>query len=354
MLFYSWCALAYLLIVSGWIIEIPFFYKTAAPINFLIPPLGYFYVRSVLRNESRFEKSDLWHFLPFLIFVINYLPVYTMATSDKINLLQNVINKAIQAPETKQGFLPEYVDHLSRIIQSIVYLVFQWRLLTGFTKKLISPKYEIHTLHVLRWLKIFNWSFSLVLFSTISSYLFIFTIPNSTHLELILLICTLLIAIGYLVLSSFLLLNPEVLFGLPYAPTKHSDQTLVKEKELKINSNKEYEKEIKLLENYFKEKNPYLNNTLNINEVAIGIGIPARELSFILNQHFNQRFTDFVNGYRVQYVIEQIKHGFCDRYTIETLSKQAGFTSKSTFNAAFKKLVNLTPSKYIERETNSL
>jgi hypothetical protein len=296
MLFYSWCALAYLLIVTGWIIEIPFFYKTAAPINYLIPPLGFLYVRAVLGNENCFKKTDIWHLIPFLIFTINYIPVYSMGASEKINLLQNLIVKVIKTPETKQGFLPEYADHLSRVTQSIVYLVFQWRLLIGFKNKLISPKYEGHTIHVLRWLKIFNWSFTLVLL-----------IPNSIDLSLIITICTLFIALGYLILSSFLLLNPEVLFGLPYAnSSKQKNEIVSKIKDVKTSSIKDYEREIMLLENYFKEKKPYLSDTLNINEVAIGIGIPARELSFMLNQHFNQRFTDFVNGYRVQYVIEQI------------------------------------------------
>ncbi len=72
-----------------------------------------------------------------------------------------------------------------------------------------------------------------------------------------------------------------------------------------------------------------MNYTIYINEVAIGIEIPARELSYILNQHFNQRFTDFVNGHRFQAVTEQIKQGFHDRYTIETLSKQVGFLLKA-------------------------
>lgn len=351
MLFYSWCALAYLLIVSGWIIEIPFFYKTAAPINYLIPPLGYFYVRSVLNNESNFNKADIWHFIPFLLFIINYLPVYMMSAPEKINLLQSIIVKVIKTPETKQGLLPEYIDHLSRITQSIIYLILQWKLLIGFKNKLINPKYEGHTIHVLRWLKIFNWSFTLVLFSTISVYIFILIIPNSIHLDLIIIVCTLFIALGYLTLSSFLLLNPEVLFGLPYAnSSKQKNEESSKIKVAKASSLKDYEREIKLLENYFKEKKPYLNDTLNINEVAIGIGIPSRELSFMLNQHFNQRFTDFVNAYRVQYVIEKIKQGYCNKYTIETLSKQAGFTSKSTFNAAFKKIMNLTPSQFIAKE----
>ncbi len=350
MLFYSWCALAYLLITSGWILEIPFFYKTAAPINYLIPPLGYLYVKSVLNNENKFHKHDWWHLIPFIFFAINYLPVYTMGQTDKMQLLRMVLNNSLTIQKVKEGFLPEYVHILAKTLQSIIYLIFQWKLLIEFRLNLISPKFEMHTTHVIRWLKIFNWSFSLVLFSTLSSYIFILSSPANTLF--IITICTLFIALGYLVLSSFLLLNPEVLFGLPYAliAQKAASITISKSKKEALADSKDYEKEISRLEKYFADQRPYLQKTLNINEVAIGVGIPARDLSFILNQHFNQRFTDFVNRYRIEYVIQQIKAGFCDKYTLETLANQAGFTSKTTFNTAFKKHTQLTPSEFIAQQ----
>ena len=72
----TWCALAYLLIISNWIIYIPHFYKTAAPFNFLIPLLGYLYIRTLLKNEVAFQKYDWLHFIPFVACLINYLPLY--------------------------------------------------------------------------------------------------------------------------------------------------------------------------------------------------------------------------------------------------------------------------------------
>ena len=71
-----WCVIIYLAIYYGWIVNVPYLYKTAAPINFIIPPLAYLYVRAVLYNEKRIAIIDIWHFLPFLLFFINYLPFY--------------------------------------------------------------------------------------------------------------------------------------------------------------------------------------------------------------------------------------------------------------------------------------
>ena len=49
-IFLSWNVLIYLLLYYGLIIEVPFLFKTAAPLAFLIPPFVYLYTRSVLYN----------------------------------------------------------------------------------------------------------------------------------------------------------------------------------------------------------------------------------------------------------------------------------------------------------------
>ena len=99
---------------------------------------------------------------------------------------------------------------------------------------------------------------------------------------------------------------------------------------------------------------PFFKKTISINEVAHALNISVSELSFIINHKFNQRFTDFVNKYRIEFVIDKIEEGFCDKFTVESLSKMAGFASKSTFNIAFKKIMNCTPSEFIGQKNNEL
>ena len=160
------------------------------------------------------------------------------------------------------------------------------------------------------------------------------------------------VSIGYLVLSSFLLLNPEVLFGLPYAVgdnEKLSHETLNKKTSSSQAIIKDYEIEIAQLKQYFIKEKPFLIKTININEIAIALDIPARDFSFIINQLFNKRFTDFINEYRIEYVIQKIGEGYCDQFTIESLAAESGFSTKSTFNIAFKKYKDCTPSEFIAK-----
>ena len=348
MLFFSLGACIYLLIHSGWILQVPFMFKTAAPVNFLIPPFAYIYIRSVLKDEQKLRAKDYLHFIPAFLVFVNYIPVYFMPGLQKQELLQNIMKDFSLSYLTENGYMREKYLFFARMFQSIVYLFFQWKLVVAYKKELLLDKYEGHTNEVMKWLKTFNWLFS----STILGYIILFIIissdPSLAKSEQIMLIPGYILAFSFLGLSSYLLVQPQVLFGLPYVKVESRsvhDLHIVKNDTVAVP--KEYDEEIFQLKKYFEEQHPYLNNDLNINEVAVALDIPAREVSFIINQHFNQRFTDFVNMYRIKYVNQKIKTGYLNKFTVESLSKEAGFSSKSTFNVAFKKVNQCTPSEYI-------
>jgi hypothetical protein len=72
------CLLVYILVIYGWIIDVPYLYKTTAPINFLLPPIVYLYVRAILFNKEKINPLDFLHTIPFILVVINYLPFYLL------------------------------------------------------------------------------------------------------------------------------------------------------------------------------------------------------------------------------------------------------------------------------------
>jgi AraC-like DNA-binding protein len=53
-----------------------------------------------------------------------------------------------------------------------------------------------------------------------------------------------------------------------------------------------------------------------------------------------------MNGFRVEEVKRRLASSSHDSANLLDLAFEAGFSSKSTFNAAFKKLTGLTPSAY--------
>lgn len=277
-----------------------------------------------------------------------------MGATEKSKLVALLIEDYSINYTSKDGIFPEYISRAARIIQIPIYLFLQWQLLLTFNKKKIAPIYETQKKHVLKWVNIFNWNSSLILVSVVFLFALFYFNPEIGTSKMIIIIPSLVIASGYLILSSFLLLNPAVLFGFPYIISNKEIESTSKLKVSHRLLTKNYEKTTEELLRHFKVNQPFLKKTISINEVAHSLNISVSELSFIINHKFNQRFTDFVNKYRIEFVINKIEDGFCDKFTVESLSIMAGFASKSTFNIAFKKIMNCTPSEFIWQKNNEL
>ena len=108
---------------------------------------------------------------------------------------------------------------------------------------------------------------------------------------------------------------------------------------------------IQALQQLFENQKIYREKGLTINRVADVLGKPSYLVSKIINQHFDMKFNDFVNKYR----IKEAKEKLCEvnnQYKIEILGKEVGFSSTSTFYQAFKKEVELTPQAF-RKQTKS-
>lgn len=74
-------------------------------------------------------------------------------------------------------------------------------------------------------------------------------------------------------------------------------------------------------------------------------------VSYILNQKYSENFSILLGNIRVKEVCRRIEHD-PQRYgqlTVEAISAEAGFKSRSTFRTAFIRATGLTPSDYIRR-----
>lgn len=111
-------------------------------------------------------------------------------------------------------------------------------------------------------------------------------------------------------------------------------------------SKSEIDSTIKTLHQLMIEKKIFKNQKLSVAEVAKELGITRQQLSEILNNHMQIRFQDLLNQYRVEEFIECLDQEKYNHYTLLGIASEAGFSSKSSFNATFKKLKGVTPSQY--------
>ena len=100
------------------------------------------------------------------------------------------------------------------------------------------------------------------------------------------------------------------------------------------------------LELLCKEQHIYTDSTLNREKVAEKLGISAGYVSLIINTITGDNFANYINQYRVEAVKEMISNSEYENYNLLTMGLESGFTSKTTFYKAFKKVTGQTPNEY--------
>ncbi|WP_157497764.1 helix-turn-helix transcriptional regulator [Gilvimarinus chinensis] len=97
---------------------------------------------------------------------------------------------------------------------------------------------------------------------------------------------------------------------------------------------------------YMANERPYLSPDVSLESLAHNLSLPERTLSRILNHHYGQNFFEFINSHRIEKAKQLLTDPDKQHLTILEVLNDSGFSSKSTFNAIFKKRVGKTPSQY--------
>ena len=111
----------------------------------------------------------------------------------------------------------------------------------------------------------------------------------------------------------------------------------------KKNENADLFKEISKL--VFDEK-LYRDSDISLSRISTLVGKSAQNTSEAINQYANQNFNDFINYYRIQEAKKLFSDPKNEKFTISSIAFDTGFNSLSSFNTAFKKFEETTPSLY--------
>ena len=90
----------------------------------------------------------------------------------------------------------------------------------------------------------------------------------------------------------------------------------------------------------------FTNPKLNLRTLALELGLKEKELSRLINECGKVNFYQFINEYRIEKFKQLVQSSKFQQFSILGLATEAGFSSKSTFYTAFKKLEGMTPKQY--------
>ena len=102
------------------------------------------------------------------------------------------------------------------------------------------------------------------------------------------------------------------------------------------------------IEIYFNKHKPYLEPDLTLVTLAKMLNTSREELSETINKGYKLRFNEFINQYRIEEFKARIAQGMHKQLSLLSSAYECGFNSKATFNRAFKKTTDLSPSEYLK------
>jgi AraC-like DNA-binding protein len=111
---------------------------------------------------------------------------------------------------------------------------------------------------------------------------------------------------------------------------------------------KDFKTLIEALEKLMKEESLYLNNELNLYDLAATLSTNTNYLSKAINETYGINFNSYVNRFRIERVITLMKEEKKDNYSLWGLGQNVGFYSKSAFINAFKRETGFTPNEYLK------
>jgi len=328
------------------------------PFYLMLGPLFYFYIRGLLKDDYNLSKWDLIHFVPALLFLINILPYVIKGWDYKLNYASDVVRDPQNFLKIDYLFMPSIISFLTRPIIAIVYLVLSFRLI--IIKGLEFKNESIQAKLIYKWLLLLI-SVSLILYLGFLLFTFMSFYLRTTNLVdnsgVLILYATIA---GLFTLNLSLLFFPNILYGLPqldYAIVTKQNKVL--EQELGIAE--DFKKQakgfeisteklnlLKLKVDEYIIKKPYLNSAFNLTMMSNDTDIPVHHLSYFFNEHIKVNFNSWKNNLKIDYVLEKINEGTNEILTLDALSKQAGFGSRSSFFIAFKQKMGVTPTEYIQ------
>lgn len=175
------------------------------------------------------------------------------------------------------------------------------------------------------------------LFALVVGLIFLNNIFNSILLlSLNMSLTIILLALRFVNHQHNLQLNEIALLECDVYKTSFSKEESVESESLK--------ETLESIHKWFRESECYLDSNYSINQLEKDLKIHRRHISSAINKLEEGNFYRFIAFYRIEYAKRIIINN--DKYTLESLSLDCGFSSKSSFNKYFKIFEGQTPSSY--------
>ena len=92
----------------------------------------------------------------------------------------------------------------------------------------------------------------------------------------------------------------------------------------------------------------FTDPALSLRQVANKIELHPNKLSWLLNEHINKNFNEYINSFRLELFKQKALDPANSHLTLLGIAYESGFNSKTVFNAFFKKMMGMTPRTWVK------
>jgi AraC-like DNA-binding protein len=369
-----------ILIDSQGIKLVPFLFRTGSIAGLISTPIIFLIVKKTVKGEP-WHNRDYLHFIPVFLYVMDFTSFFILSNESKLKIINNLYTKNFNGI---LGYNEGWIFNgqfwiICKVSQTLIYSLLGFFSLTR-TIQNSNNSFKIDNNKII----VLSYWLTICLFlNAVSVTISFLGFAASIGWD----ITRIILTSTTLITCLYLFLNPEILYGLKGIWVTTGKNTGSDNLENNIYENQQSEKkdqdlqtinliasgyeqnndlnnqkkiyinkiQVKKMEDtlgkYLEESNAYLQPGYSLPQLAKETGFPLQNLSAFLNQHKGEKFNDYINKFRIKYLMILFENdsSYFDQLTLESLSKQAGFGSRSAFISAFKKVTGQTPSEYFRQ-----
>ncbi|MFD2823223.1 helix-turn-helix domain-containing protein [Lacinutrix iliipiscaria] len=298
------------------------------PWSDLTPALLYCYVISYLYPSRKITKKELLFFSLFVFtFIISTIYKISVRIEPKSETLENITLHL-------RYYIAYYADLIAATF-SIITLVIVFTIINKYIKETAEFKYNFVKLQ-LNWLK--KTLYILMVLIAIWVLLVVMdmiSLDDVSFYPIWLGIAILIYWLGHVGIYKY---------GIDEERQKIQQKRKSKKQLLVKNKTKHII--IERLKLYLVDEKRFLDSSLTLEKTAQALELSQGHLSKIINTELQISFSDYINSLRVEEAKSYLEDSEFSNYTLVAIGLEAGFNSKSAFNASFKKHTGKTPSEY--------
>ena len=313
--------------ITNYHFRFPHSYLMSTSFSFLYGPLLYFYFKRITQQYV-FKKSDVLHLIPTIVLFIYLLPTYLLSGSDKLNTMLERVSNGYKAQDSSDLILLVTLKLTSLIIYG--YFIRKLYIASKKNKSVNNAnklwKRNIYVIHI-----------SYIICYSVYGILISYNITSGVvyHSQVICM-ALMIMYIGYSANVQPSVFSGAFTFG---------DKLFFKYEKSGLTSSLSVELKDNLIALLEKEK-IYKESDINLEVLAERLNTTRHNASQVINEHFDLNFHELINKYRINEAKNIFNLDHQKNLHIIDVVYEVGYNNKVTFNKAFKKDTNLTPSEY--------